>query len=444
MNLNRLKSIFGIGIRSRSYDAASQKKRLQNHGRLYRYDVASVQAVAPLRAHARHAHANNPLIHAGVCGLSTGMVGDGDRPVLAADSGALGEAWRGWSQMCGLNGESFAQIQRQVVESTIVDGEAFIHLSPDPVTRRLVLTPISADRLDDSKTVDIPGGGTIISGVELDARGREIAYWMHPFDPGLVSGWRPSVRMPAATVLRMWRPPGVGAVRGTSWLAPVIIVADQADGLFDALLVSARTAASNAAFITGAEASGDDDPFDSEALAEGLEPGRVSILPEGSSIQFSTKDTMRDAPAVLKRAARSIAAGLNVPSFMVDHDAGDANYSSMRSEMIAFRAYVSNVRATMLIPQFLNPVWRTWQAIEFVSGRLPVSGIQADWIQPSLGNIDPAREAESVRTRLELGITSRRAEILASGRDPAVVEAEIAAEPPVPSRSSESGSPANV
>ena len=83
-------------------------------------------------------------------------------------------------------------------------------------------------------------------------------------------------------------------------------------------------------------------------------------------------------------------------------------------EMIAFRAYVSNVRATMLVPQFLNPVWRTWQAIEFVSGRLPVSGIQADWIQPSLGNIDPAREAESVRTRLELGITSRRAEILAS------------------------------
>ena len=112
--------------------------------------------------------------------------------------------------------------------------------------------------------------------------------------------------------------------------------------------------------------------------------------------------------------------------------------------MIAFRAYVSNVRANMLVPQFLAPVWRTFQAIEFASGRLPAFGVSADWIQPSLGNIDPQREAEAIRTRLELGITSRRAEILASGRDPAVVAAEIAAEPAIPPRSQQTtGSPAN-
>lgn len=213
----------------------------------------------------------------------------------------------------------------------------------------------------------------------------------------------------------------------------MLLVAAQADGLFDALLTSAQTAASNAAFVTGGAADGDDDPLDSDALAEGLEPGRVSVLPEGWDVHLSAKDTMRDAPAVLKYAVRSIAAGLNVPSFLVDRDAGDANYSSMRSELIAFRAYVANVRANMLVPQFLAPVWRAFQAIEFAAGRLSAFGAPADWIQPSLGHIDPAREATAIGTRLALGITSRRAEILATGRDPAAVAAEIAADPePVP------------
>ena len=433
-----------VGIRSRSFIAASQKRRAQGLGRLNRYDSATAQAVSTLRARARFAYQNSPYVNGGVRGLVSAMVGDGDRPVLAADASALGAVWEEWAASCGPDGESFAAIERQVVESTVIDGESFIHLGLNPETLRLTLSPISSDRIDDQKTVNLPGGSTIIAGIELSPTGREVAYWIHPFDPGLVSGWRPSVRVPAESVLRVWRPPGAGAVRGTSWLAPIIVVADQADGLFDALLISARTAASNAAFISGADASGDDDPLDSEALAEGLEPGRVSVLPEGWEVHLSSRDTMRDAPGVLKYAVRSIAAGLNVPSFMIDRDAGDANYSSMRSEMIAFRAYVSNVRANMLVPQFLSPVWRTFQAIEFASGRLSAFGVPADWIQPSLGNIDPQREAEAIRTRLELGITSRRAEILASGRDPAVVAAEIAAEPPIPPRLQQTtGSPAN-
>ena len=430
---------------SRSFHAASQSARAQTLGKLPRYDSATAQAVSTIRARARFGFQNSPLLNGGVRGLVTALTGDGDRPVIAegADSGLAG-VWEEWARGCGPDGESFAQVERQVAESTVVDGEAYIHLGLDPETFRLVLTPISADRIDDTKTVNLPGGGTIISGVELNATGREVAYWIHPFDPGLVAGWRPSVRMPAESVLRVWRPPGAGAVRGVSWLAPVLLIADQTDGLFDALLIAARTAASNAVFISGGDASGDEDPLDSEALAEGLEPGRVSVLPEGWEAHFSTKDTLRDGPGALKYAVRSIAAGLNVPSFMIDRDAGDANYSSMRSEMIAFRAYVSNVRANMLVPQFLDPVWRTFQAIEFAARRLGTFGVAADWIPPSLGNIDPAREAEAIRTKLELGITSRRAEILATGRDPAVVAAEIAAEPSIPPRSQPAtGSPNN-
>lgn len=198
---------------ARSFYGASQRPRAQALGSLPRWDSASTQAASTLRGRARHTYANNPLVAGAVRGLITALTGDGDRPILPADPGRAADRWAAWAVSCGPDGESFAEIERQTAESAIVDGEALIHLGLGEDSR-LTLSPISADRIDDSKSGNLPAGTSMISGIEIDRAGREIAYWIHPFDPGLVSGWRPSVRVPAESVLRVWRPPGAGAVRG--------------------------------------------------------------------------------------------------------------------------------------------------------------------------------------------------------------------------------------
>ena len=410
----------------RSYDAASGARRAGSLGTFNAHRAESV-AAPRIRSRARYLAANSPLVAGALGNLTAHTIGSGSRPLPDAPDGArraLADAWRAWTAACDVDGEAdFATIEADAFRAMATDGEALLELIPDPDGLRLRALP--SDLIDSTKTANLAGGREIISGIEYDANGRIAAYWLFPRPAGLLEGYQPSRRVEASRIVRLYRPEAPGAVRGISWLSPVVIAASELDGLLDALVMGARIAASHAGFVTSPDAEANsDDPL---SLDDALLPGRMTRLPIGYDVKFSNPQQITSAGELLRFGVRQIASGLGVPAHMVDGDVTQANYSSLRAATVSFRARVNQNRATILQPRFLNRVWRAWLGIEVLTGRQP-EFVATDWIGPAIEGIDPAKDATAVKTRLETGLTSRRAEILATGRDPDKVNAERAAE----------------
>jgi capsid protein len=99
--------------------------------------------------------------------------------------------------------------------------------------------------------ITLPGGGRIVYGVEFDGIGQRVAYWLFPEHPGN-SAW-PTVasqRIPAESVLHIFKPTRPGAIRGASWFAPVLLRFKDFDEYEDATLMKQKIAACLAVFTS--------------------------------------------------------------------------------------------------------------------------------------------------------------------------------------------------
>lgn len=133
----------------------------------------------------------------------------------------------------------FWGLQRDIARHLIVDGEAVVIVHDDADGVRLQV--VAPEQLDEAKTAELGGGRMIASGVEFDAQGRRVAYWLLPHRPhSTFTDYAPSIRFDAADVLHIMRPLGAGQVRGLSWLASAVLSASELDQLMDALLVGAK------------------------------------------------------------------------------------------------------------------------------------------------------------------------------------------------------------
>jgi capsid protein len=101
-------------------------------------------------------------------------------------------------------------------------------IEEDESEPRLRLIP--AEMVDESMTRELSGGGYIVAEIEFDARGRRVAYHVLPHRPTdhFPTATQP-VRIPAGDMLHLMRPLGPGQVRGVSWLAPVLLTANELD-----------------------------------------------------------------------------------------------------------------------------------------------------------------------------------------------------------------------
>ena len=87
----------------------------------------------------------------------------------------------------------------------VVSGEAFIQLVT--TDEGLRLRRIAPEQVDITQTGELSSGGRIIAGVEFDAEGRRVAYWVRPVDPtAIFEGYAPPVRVPAADMVHLFKP----------------------------------------------------------------------------------------------------------------------------------------------------------------------------------------------------------------------------------------------
>lgn len=294
---------------------------------------------------------------------------------------------------------------------------------------------LNNEQLDRSVNRELENGGRIVQGVEEDAHGEVVAYWILPDAPDQLSIMIvPARRIPADDIIFLFDQKFPGQRRGISELAPVMPRLHEYEKLFDAMAARANTAALFGGFVTDASSTGF---TDAEARAPEadltMEPGALRVLPVGTDIKFPTMPDGGDAISLLKAMARDICAGVGIPYVLATGDLSDTNYSSGKLGIESFKRRIKAQRASLLVPLVLEPIFKRWALLRLLSGNLQADSFNdVSFLFPEFASIEPKREAEADLILLNAGLRSRKEIIAARGRDIEDVDSEITADTFVP------------
>ncbi|MFN3211205.1 MAG: phage portal protein [Roseovarius sp.] len=430
LDLFRARRRDAASTRQRSFEAATGSARRFNSGAAsfgpWNSEIAGARDSVQRRA--RHFVANNALAHSGVSAWTTAAVGAGITatsqhrdPVIRRECDRI---FRQWARDADGEGRTdFAGLQAMAVRSERIDGESVFVWQDD----RLLAVP--AEMLAMAETRDLGGGRLIANGVEIDADGRRVAYWIHPAKPtDLFPTYAPPARIEAVDVLHIFRPAGPGAVRGISALAPVLLRLAELDATEDAVQMGAKVAALLSVILTNENDLGSgDDPFSED---QSLEPGAMFKVPGGWKVNTTAPQQAQQVGEFLQHQTRAIAAGLDVPEHLLTGDLRNANYSSLRAALVSFRQKIEQFQFHVLVPQFLDPCWRRVMESAVLRGDLDPDPdlFRVEWIPPAQPWVDPLKDAEATLKLLGAGLMSRRQAVAALGYSVDELDAEIAAD----------------
>jgi lambda family phage portal protein len=403
---------------TRRFDAAGQGRRFTSTPAYGSHRTETAVASGQLRSRARHLAANNPWAANGIEALVTALVGTGIVPASSVKDRAtrrkLQSQFRKWAKTCDADGlTDYYGLQAQAARALIVDGEAFLQMIETESGLKLRLIP--AELVQSATATTDPLN---VSGIQFDAQGNRVSY-------SVLKGQNSAefVTVPAADMVHLFKPLGAGQVRGTSWLALVILKLADLDGLEDALLMGFKVSALHAGFITNL---GNDSTLPYEGQQAGtqldvsLEPGTMKVLPPGTDVKFNSPMQAQQSTEFLAAQLRAVAAGLHVPEFLLSGDMRGANYSSMRSALVAFRSYIERIQYNILIPQMLDRVWNRVMLNE--------DDLTVEHYPPALPWVDPLKDVEAVAAEIQAGLVSRRQAVARRGYDIEELDDEIKAD----------------
>lgn len=378
---------------------------------------------AQVRGRARHLRFNDPTAGNAAEILRVGLVGYG--ATATCGDKTTDTAFTDWASTA-----HFPELQGEVIDALVTDGEALVILRADD-NGMLRLQHVPAEQLDEAYSVDLRNGGYIAAGIEYDADDLPVAYHFRPARPtDQFQTFRQPVRVDAADVIRLFRRQGAGQTRGLSWFANAILPLNELAQLQDALQVTAKVQAMLTGFLIDQNGTATNPFADGEnPLDLSLEPGTMRVLPPGWDVRFSTPAQMQQSVELVAVSLRQIAAGLQIPEFLLSGDMRGVNYSSARTALIQFRSRIEAIQHSLLVPSFYEPIWRRWQALEALRGsewadtqtKVEIHFPKPQWV-------DPESDAKATREMLAMGLISRRQAVAQLGYDVAVVDSEIAAD----------------
>jgi lambda family phage portal protein len=426
---------------ARHFEAASVGRRTEGWPRKLTdaNAAASGQSLAYLRAQARDDVRNNPWARRGLRRIKTSTVGWGIRPKAMGHGAELvTQLWKKWGEttQCDAAGRlTFYGLQGLVMRTVVESGECLIRrrmrLPTDGLAVPMQLQVLEPDYLDTSMDgVKGSEGGDIIQGVEFDAIGRRVAYWLFDKHPGGRNATSPrSRRIPAVGVLHVFDQERAGQVRGPSWFASVDVRLHEFDQFEDATLMKQKIAACLAAFVTdvgdgiGLGATKTDSKGQS---IDALEPGMIVNLPAGKDVTIANPPTASDHQSFSTTQLRAIAAGLGVTYEDLTGDFSQSNYSSARMGRNGFMADVHDWRWNMLIPQFCAPGLGMDARRADPRGE-EVEDAPAEWTPPPLPMLDPDKDSKATTSAVRAGQMTHDEMVREQGYDPDAYWGEYAA-----------------
>lgn len=288
-------------------------------------------------------------------------------------------------------------------------------------------------------------------GVELDAWGAPVAYHVRRAHPGdlFTPGMEPYVwdRIPRETpdgrpvMLRMGERQWAGMTRSSSDLAPVLVKLKQLTEYDDSELQAAILNAKLAAVV---QTNLDPDTIaDDGAMASyiGSEADYYKNQPlnlDGVSLAFlhpgSTLTTVKaehphsNFEAFERNVLRNIASAAGMSYESLTADFSQANYSSIRAALVEFRKSWAR-KSALVAAAWKDPFFAAWLEDAIDLGRvclpagapsfeaMPQAWAAARWIGPGTGWVDPLKEVQAARERLDAGLSTLEDEIAAQGGD---------------------------
>jgi len=281
-------------------------------------------------------------------------------------------------------------------------------------------------------------------GVEINNDGRVRRYHIresHPIDvpmSPMSASWR---AIPARTrngrqrVIHAYERERVGQHRGVPVFAPILSNFRMLDRYEGNELRSSVVNSLIAAFI---ETSASSDQlaesfglsFEEYANKRGqwggqLEGGGMYQLPPGDRINSFNPDRPNNVFGDFEQAVlRQLSTGLNLPYELLAKDYSQTNYSSARAALLEAWRYFSG-RRRWLATYWAQPVYEMWLEEAVNRGLVSAPGFYENryaytrtrWVGPGRGWIDPVKEAQAARIRIETGLTTLEDEAAEQGAD---------------------------
>lgn len=324
-------------------------------------------------------------------------LGEGDLDEWTDSVENLFSLWANCPEACDYAGErTLAQLQRQQVREAFIGGDCLVihHVGRDTLLPRIELIS-STSVCTPMVPSELAEGHKIYDGVEVDARGREVAYWVYQVDGTFkrIAAYGPKTRRRIAFLLKMEKPrPGV--YRGTPLLAKVLQSlrevqrfrsAYQRKVMLNALVafflerdVDTKGKSTPAATVargrkTATRDNGELDetnPANFSAklppgmIMEGLRPGETVKTHQGPAGHLD----MQFEDAVL----RAIAWGLQMPPEILMLSFS-SNYSASQAAINEFKLFLSVARMEFA-DQSMKPLWKIWFTQMVLIGRIAAEG----------------------------------------------------------------------
>ena len=384
-----------------------------------------------LRARSRemvrdNAHAKNAvrIVQNNVVGTGIGVqaqVVNARGKLLDPINSQIEEAWERWCNRktchtAGLLG--LPDILRLTMGQLVEAGEVLIRKVRQPFGGGRVpfaLEVIEADRLMDQwQTAQAPNGNAIRMGVEIDAWGRPVAYWLHPTHPGdyqfrafVASKF---IRVPAEEMIHLYIIERWPQTRGVPWFHAVLRRLNDMKGYAEAEIVAARASANIVGFIKAPEpVAGDDVAYGQRVIDS--EPGTFKqLLPGEDFIGFNPSRPNAALEPFMRFMLREMAAGVGTSYEALSRDYSQSNYSSSRLALLDDRD-LWRVLQGWLIRNCLSEIYREWLPAAVLAGEVvapdyysnPYKYEQVRFKPRGWNWIDPTKEVNAFRAAVRAG-----------------------------------------
>lgn len=373
------------------------------------------------------------------------------------------EEWNLWAkkkQHCdAIGSNNFAGLQQLAVVSWLTSGDVFAVFQREEETRfcpyTLRLRMVEADRIATPSIYAPFAGGimtdgtnpdnhnTIYDGVEVDKRGKIVAYHIcshyprtyyvnhEPVEWTRVEAYGAETGLP--NVLHLMNSERPDQYRGVTYLAQAMEPILQQRRYTDSTLMAALVQTYFSAWITTSTDT-TEMPFNEagdvippgggraeEADGEGTEyrmgPGTVSHLAEGDDIKFGNPNIpTANFDDFMGAIAKLCGASLEIPQEILLKEF-QSSYSAARAALLeAWEGF--KIRRNWLVDDFCQPTYEMWLTEAVARGRISAPGFfddpilhdawcSARWIGPVQGQLDPLKEVNAAIKQVQEGFKSR-------------------------------------
>jgi len=358
----------------------------------------------------------------------------------------LREGWRDWCRAPEVTGRlHWARACRLTARTWYRDGEAFAQelIGGVPFLDHGTRVPYSLELFEpDMVPMDYSDGDRIRQGIERNAWGKPVGYWVykqHPDENLVGRGSSALKRIGADRMLHLAFLDRIGQLRGVSEFASVITRLEDIKDYEESERVAAKIAAMFTAYIRKGTPELYN-PDGTEKYNDGTSKPRDMRLAPGMIIdnlvpgeEVGMIDSNRPNPNLItfrQGQLRAVAAGANVSYSSAARDY-NGTFSAQRQELV--EQWINYAALTDdFTGQFVQPVWERFVQVAHLSGVIPrpadVPEVLADdalYVAQAMPWIDPYKEAMSWELLVKSGFASEVEVMRRRGANPRDVLEQI-------------------